>query len=189
MAEETKKTESMAQQEPLGKRGFPDPSITLIEFGDGLGVLLAARTERHKEKRRLILKKVAYIRLGSDHWGVTAFPEVWVEQNEQKLFVATEPHTGRFFHDPSRRRYEVAFLSKELFDCAIQCIKDRDPRAIYELVAVTFGTREGFSVENEGLVGPEDYASERQAGTQWIPYPTNIEATQSSEGGTKAEHG
>ena len=139
---------------------FPDPSLTIIEFGDALGLLLASRTERDLANRRLVLKKVGYIRMEPHRWGATAFGEVWIRQNEQGLFVAEESHSGCIFRQPSRRRYEVAFLSREIFDCAIQCLKDRKIEPIYDLICVNFANRQGFSLETGGLLAPDDYAAE-----------------------------
>lgn len=157
---------------------FPDPSITLVEFsGEGLGILLAARTERDAVRRRLILKKVAYVRLEQRVWGAMAFPEVWIEQTAEGLFVALDAATGRVFRYPSARRYEVAFLSKDLFECAIQCVKEHKPDPLYELIAVTFATRPAFSIEAGFLVAPDDYAAEpaTPSGKDWVPLPPRVE--------------
>lgn len=163
---------------------FPDPSLSLIEFGDALSLLLAERTERDVANRRLILKKVAYIRIKDDGWGVSGYPELWIEQNAEQTFQALEPKTGKILRYPSRRRYEVSFLTRDIFDCAIQCIKERQPDAIYELVLVTFGTREEFSVEANSLVGPGDYATERnlEPGREWLATPPLFEAGRKAGG-------
>lgn len=155
------------------KHTFPDPSLTMVEFGDALGILLAERTERDTANRRIVLKKVAYIRFQEDGWGGVGLTEIWVEQDRNELFHAIEPKSGKVLRYPSRRRYEVAFLSREIFDCAIQCLRERQAESIYELVVVNFGTREGFSVEGGNLLTPEDYASERQPidGVQWLDTP------------------
>ena len=162
------------------ERGFPDPSITLVEFsGEGLGILLAAQTDRDPSNRRLQLKKVAYIRIEQRTWGFSAFPEVWIQQNQEGMFLAVEAQSGRIFRHPSRRRYEIAFLSKEIFEAGIQCLKERMPEPLYELVAVSFGTRPDFSVDSGFLLAPEDYAAEvnyAQSEEQWVPFPMHIEA-------------
>jgi hypothetical protein len=166
---EAKTAAGMAVARPT----FPDPSIAIVEFGDALGLLLAERTERDAANRRLVLKKAVYIHIRQDGWGCTAFPEIWIGQVKDGPFTAVEPKSGKVLRHPSRRRYEVSFLTREIFECAIQCLKERDPKAIYELVLVTFGTREGFSVESGSLLAPEDYADVRdlEAGREWMPLP------------------
>lgn len=151
--------------------------MTLVEFSDeGLGVLLAMRTERDAPNRRIVLTKVAYVHLTPRSWGFVAYPEAWVQQNAAGIFVATEPKLAKIFRYPSRQRYEVAFLSKDLFDCAIQCLKERNISALYELIAVTFGTRQGFSIEAGCLLAPDEYSAEtalvRDDG--YIPRPPAI---------------
>ncbi len=157
-----------------GNRGFPDPSLTLIEFGDALGLLLATRTERLAEQRRVALKKVAYVRISGQSWGRMAYPEIWIQKNEDGLFVAQDAASGRIFHDPSKRIFEIAFLSPEIFECTIQCLKEGKPGPLLELVALSFCHRPGFSLEQNYLVAPEDYAAERHAITRdiWVPDPT-----------------
>ncbi|MCL5270348.1 MAG: hypothetical protein M1457_07330 [bacterium] len=171
-------TKTQESQDPSpASRTFPDPSITLVEFGDAAGLLLAQRTERVVDKRRLLLQKVAYVRLEEKTWGISAYPEVWIEQNAEGLFVAIDAATGKVFHDPSRRRYEVAFMSNEIFNLTIQCLKERKAEPIYELMVVSFALRPGFSAEKHGLLAPDDYAAERSAvaDNQWVPYPPRFE--------------
>ena len=157
--EKTSPTPSSPAQSGNG-RGFPDPSLTVVEFGDALGLFLAARTERDSANRRIVLRKVAYVRLEPEAWGVTAFKEIRIEQKDS-VFVAVEPASGKYFRDPSRRRYEIVFLSPEIFECAIQSVKERNPGPIHELVLVTLSNRPGFRVEDGVLSAPEDYAAER----------------------------
>lgn len=146
-------------QSPV-KLDFPNPSLTLIEFGDALGMLIAARTEKDPEHRRLVLKKTGYLRITPNGWGVSGYQEVWIQQNKNGFFLAVEPSTKRVFRHPSRRRYEFGFLSKDVFDCALKNIRERRIQAIYELMVVLFGSRQDFSVEAGGLLAPDDYASE-----------------------------
>ena len=163
METQTKSAHPAEQPKAGAGRSFPDPSLALVEFGDCLGFLITARTERDAPNRRIILKKVAYVRLEPEGWGGTAYPEIHVQQNEEGLFMAVEPRTGKVLRHPSRPRYEIAFISKDIFECAIQCIKERKREPLCELVAVTFGTRQGFSLEAGNLLAPEDYAAERTA--------------------------
>lgn len=179
MAANDPKTAAQAAKTGASPQGtFPDPSITLVEFGDALGLLLAARTEREPGKRRLILKKVAYLHLRAKSWGYTIYPEVWVEQMDGGVYRAIDAKSKKVFPNPSKRRYEVAFLKKEIFDCAIQCMKSRQVDAIYELIVVTFGKREGFEVEQGALLAPEDYATvtSLDSGEEWVPKPEAIKA-------------
>lgn len=157
-----------------GRGNFPDPSITLIEFGDHLGLLLADRTERDESNRRLLLKKTAYLRLGADGFGASMFPEVWVQQTPQGVFVAADPASGQVFRFPSRPRYEIAFLSRPVFEAAVQCLRSRSMAAINDLIVVSFAGRSGFSVEAGCLVGPEDYAAEsvQEPPKGWVPFPS-----------------
>lgn len=150
-----------------------EPSLAIVEFDLALGMLLSERTERDVPNRRLVLKKVAYIRIMENDWGVAAIPEIWIGQTRGGNFTAVEPKSGRILRHPSHKLYEVATLKREIFDCAIQCLKDRDPRAIYELAVVTFGSREGFSVESGSLLAPDDYAAVRELepGREWMPPP------------------
>ncbi len=163
------------------QRTFPDPSLTLIEFGDGLSVLLAAATERDAEHKRVVLKKVAYIRLRPEGWGASACQEAWVGKDEQGVFTAAEAATGKLFRYPSRYRYEMAFISKDLFDTAIQCVKDRAPAALYELIAVTFAGREQFTLEQGALVGPDEYSAEKNLypAEQLLAFPPEVRMAES----------
>jgi hypothetical protein len=172
----TSSTTQTDQTNPDPQRTFPDPTLTLVEFSDALGLLLASRTERDVQNRRLVLKGVGYIRLEPRSWGAAAYPEIWLQQTAAGLFVATDPRTHKVFRHPSRRRYEVAFLSRELFDCAIQCVKDKRVEPLYELLAVSLGNRPGFSVESGCLLAPDDYAAEHNlpSGVQWVDIPPRI---------------
>lgn len=163
----------MASSKPT----FPDPSITLVEFDRDLGVLLAGRTEQDAANKRLVLKKVAYVRLGSDQWGASPLPEVHIRQDKEGVFMAYEPQAQKVVRYPSKIRYEVAFLPKDLFDAALQCIKQRDPAPLYELIVVTFGERPGFEVEEGALVAPSDYASlqDRVPQDKLVPLPPAVE--------------
>lgn len=164
---------------PSAGHTFPDPAMVLVEFSDqGLGILLAAHTERDPANRRIVLKKVAYIRLEKKGWGAFAFPEIWVQQNQEGLFLALEPRGGKIFRHPSRRRYEVSFLSKELFDCCIQCIKEHAATPIYELLVVLFASRPGFSIESGFLLAPDDYAAETEftPADQWVATPPQFDS-------------
>lgn len=159
-------------------RGFPDPSLTLVEFsGEGLGILLAGVTERDAANRRIVLRKVAYVRIEPSAWGAAAYPEVWIQQDADGIFTAVESQSGKLFRHPSRRRYEVAFLSREIFDCAIQCVKERNVEPLYELVAVTLGQRPEFSIEAGCLLAPDDYAAETAYTTddKWVAPPPRLE--------------
>jgi hypothetical protein len=164
------------------QRTFPEPSLTLVEFSEALGILIAARTERDASNRRVILKKVGYMRLEPEGWGGTAYPEIHLQQNDAGLFVAVEPRTGKVLRHPSLRRYEVAFISKELFDCAISCLKEHRAEPLYELIAVTFNGRDGFSVDAGCLVAPDDYAAERHAINvdEYLPVPPHFSSSQSA---------
>jgi hypothetical protein len=174
MAETQSQAASAASPSTPPQRGFfPDPSLSLIEFADGLGLLLAERTERDAANRRLLLKKVAYVRIQDSGWGASACAELWIEQDKDGVFRAVEPKSGRVLRHPSRRRYEVAFLTRDIFECAIQCIKDRQPDPLFDLTLVTFGARDGFGVDRGNLLAPADYADIRQleAGREWFPPP------------------
>jgi hypothetical protein len=178
MAKTQPQAASAASPSTSPQRGFfPDPSLSLIEFADGLGLLVAERTERDAANRRLVLKKVAYVRIQENGWGASAHAELWIEQDKGGGFRAVEPKSGRVLRHPSRRRYEVAFLPRDIFDCAIQCIKDRQPDPLFDLALVTFGAREGFGVEQGNLLAPDDYADVRQLepGREWFPTPPPIE--------------
>lgn len=152
---------------------FPDPSITLIEFGDALGLLLATRTERDPENRRIVLSRVAHVRLERRGWGASPYPTVYVEQLPDGLYRAVEAQSKRIFPYPSRRRYEVGFISKDIFEAAVNCLKQRTIGPVYDLVAVTFGSRPDFDIEYGCLLGPEDYASEKslEPPLQWTSPP------------------
>lgn len=152
---------------------FPEPSLTLVEFNNALGLLLASRTERDAPNRRIVLKGVGYIRIEQRGWGAAAYPEIWVQQAQSGLFLAIEPKTQRVFRHPSRRRYEVSFLSRDIFECAVQCIKEKRINPLYELVVITFGTRPDFTVESGCLLAPEDYAAESvmPGNMSWVEYP------------------
>jgi hypothetical protein len=104
-------------------------------------------------------------------------PEVWIQQDREGLFLAVDAQSGKIFRHPSRLRYEVAFLSKEIFECSVQCLKERTPASLYELAVVTFAIRPGFGVEAGCLLAPEDYAGETsiEAGQEWVPFPPRIE--------------
>lgn len=155
---------------------FPDPSLTLVEFGDALGVLIAARTERDTANKQILLKRVAYIRIEPSNWGAVAVPEVWIKQDQNGVFMALEPKTRKIFPYPSRKRYEFTFLSRELFECAIGCVKKKTVVPLYELIAISLGSRPGFSIEHGCLLAPDDYAAERTlvGSEKLVPPPSRI---------------
>jgi hypothetical protein len=178
MAETTTKSKKSQKNQNDEGPNFPGPSMSLIEFGDALGLLLAARTERNTEKKQIVLKKVAYIRIESASWGAQAFPEIWIQQNKEGLYMAVEAENKRIFPYPSRHRYEVAFLGREIFECAIKCLKEKKITPLYELSVVIFASREGFSTENGYLLAPDSYAAEQPGFSEdkWIPPPPPIES-------------
>ena len=128
---------------------------------------------RDTANRRLALHNGAYIRLQEHGWSAAAYPELWIEQTKDGVFRAVEPKSGNILRYPSRRRYEVSFLTHDIFDCAIECLKEKQSKPLYELVVVTFGNREGFIVDAGNLLAPDDYASVRELepGRQWFPTP------------------
>ena len=175
MAENTPKSKERTNS---NNPTFPDPSISLIEFGDALGLLLAAKTERNTERKQIILKKVAYIRIDSTSWGAQAIPEVWIQQDNGGLYTAIEAKSKKIFHCPSRDRYEVAFLTRGIFECAIKCLKEKNITPLYELCVVIFASRDGFDAENGYLLAPSSYAAERPEldGDKWISIPSAVES-------------
>lgn len=166
-------TEQTTQSSAKPKGNFPDPSITLIEFGDALGFLLGMQTEKDNTQRRLILRKAAYVRIDESGWGVSGFKEVWIQQNKTGIFLAIDAATRKAFRYPSKRHYEFGFLSKDVFACAAETIKQGQVQALLELLLVVFGDRPDFSVEGGGLLGPEDYAAETALlnSDQMVPLP------------------
>ena len=137
-----------------------DPSITLIEAGPALGVLIAEGCHQDSFSGRLFLDRVTWVRGDESVRALRDFACVCLCRTEQGPWIAEEVATGRLFPRPSRLPYRVVFIPAADYR---ELMGHRAAGAVEPIFAYArsrFGGLPGFRVHERGLVGPEGYAAE-----------------------------
>jgi hypothetical protein len=139
--------------------GVADPSITLVEGGPALGVLVAEGCHQDSFSGRLFLDRVIWARGDGSVRALRHFPRVCLCRAEPGVWAAEEVSTGRLFPRPSRLPYRVLFLPAEDYRTLTDRAAAGDPGAILEYARTRFGGLPGFRLDDWRLVPPHDYAA------------------------------
>jgi hypothetical protein len=137
--------------------GLLDPSLTLIENGPALGILLAEGCYQDSYSGRLFLEHVTWARGDESVRALRDFASVCLYSSQPGLWLA-EVGTGRLFPRPSCLPYHVLFLSEIDYQHLIRCRTKGDAAAILAYARSRFGTLAGFQLQGEQLVSPKGYA-------------------------------
>ena len=138
--------------------GLGDPSITLVENGPALGLLLADSCHQDSYTERLFLDQVTWVRGDEAVRTVRHFPEVCLRRNERDVWMAEDCATGRLFPRPSRLPYQVLFLSEAEHRNLAEWRQLGNALAIFTFARMRFGGLPGFHRHDDRLVSPAGYA-------------------------------
>jgi hypothetical protein len=140
--------------------GLGDPSITLIEGGPAIGVLIAEGCHEDSYSGRLFLDRVTWVRGDESVRALRDFAAVCLYRAEQGVWMAEEAGSGRLFPRPSRLPYRVVFIPAEDYRVLMGHKAGGDTAAIFEYGRRRFGGLPGFRLEEQRLVPPDLYAAE-----------------------------
>jgi hypothetical protein len=139
--------------------GLSDPSITLIENGPALGVLLAEGCHEDSYSGRLFLERVTWARGDESVRALRNFANVCLYSAEPGVWVAEDVTTGRLFPRPSRLPYHVLFLTAADYRDLRGRGTGSDAGAILAYARNRFASVPGFHMQHERLVSPDGYAT------------------------------
>lgn len=136
-----------------------DPSITLIEGGPAIGVLIAEGCHEDSYSGRLFLDRVTWVRGDESVRAVRDFAGVSLYRAEPGVWVAEESGSGRLFPRPSRLPYRVVFIPADDYRVLMYHKAEGNSEAIFEYTRTRFGGLPGFRLQEQRLVPPEGYAT------------------------------
>jgi hypothetical protein len=139
-----------------------EPSITLVEVGPALGVLIAEGCHEDSYSGRLFLDRVSWARGDESVRVVRDFACVCLYRAEQGVWVAEEAGSGRLFPQPSRLPYRVVFIPAEDYHVLMGHKAREDTEAIFAYTRTRFSGLPGFRLQEQRLVPLEDYAAAGQ---------------------------
>ncbi len=148
-----------------------DPSITLVEGGPALGVLIAESSHEDRSRGRFCLERVTWVRGDESVRVLRDFAGACLYRAEPGLWVAEEAGTGRLFPRPSRLPYRVVFIPARDYHDLMGYKARRDTEAIFAYARTRFGGLPGFHLQHQSLVVPEGYAAvgaEGVGGREWV---------------------
>jgi hypothetical protein len=138
--------------------GLSDPSLTLIENGPAVGILLGEGCHEDSYSGRLFLDRVTWARGDESVRALRDFAGVCLYATQPGVWVAEEVGTGRLFPRPSNLPYHVLFISGEDYQNLMHRRMDRDGAAILAYARSRFSTLPGFQLQGERLLSPKGYA-------------------------------
>ncbi|MGA2254295.1 MAG: hypothetical protein ABSG53_06500, partial [Thermoguttaceae bacterium] len=109
-----------------------DPSITLIEGGPALGVLVAEGCHEDSYSGRLFLDLVTWLRGDQSVRTLRDYASVCICRDESGVWVAEEARTGRLFPRPSRVPYRVVFIPEREYRDLIGHKSQGNTEAIFD---------------------------------------------------------
>lgn len=152
----------------LTTAALADPSVTILEVGDNLGLLLAdSCTESGSVDPVLHLENVNWIRrtkrgflgnLRKRKQEIRSFAKISIHRHESGVFVAQDEASKGHLPSPSEEPYAVVFISKELYDELHRGIEQESFDDLLESVKSATENVAGFSFVGKKLVGPAEYA-------------------------------
>lgn len=140
-----------------------DPSITLIENGPALGVLIAEGCHQDSFTGRLFLDQVTWARRDETVRALRDFAEVAVSRTNEGVWFAEETSTGRLFPQPSVLAYHTLFLDAADYGHLHQWRRAGDIKSLFMFVKYRYRRVPGFHVRNEQLVSPPGFAAAHAA--------------------------
>jgi hypothetical protein len=139
--------------------GLGDPSITLVESGPALGLLIAETCHEDRYSGRLFLDRVTWVRGDESVRAVRDFASVCLQRAEHGVWVAEETGSGRLFPRPSRLPYRVEFIPADDYRLLTASAARGNTEAIFDYARTRFGGLPGFRLRNRQLVPPREYAT------------------------------
>jgi hypothetical protein len=136
-----------------------DPSITLVEGGPAIGVLIAEGCHEDSYSGRLFLDRVSWVRGDESVRTLRDFACVCLYRAEPGVWVAEEAGSGRLFPHPSRLPYRVVFIPAEDYHVLMGHNARGDTEAIFAYTRTRFSGLPGFRLQEDRLVPPQDYAT------------------------------
>ncbi len=140
-----------------------EPSITVIESGPALGVLVADSCHEDSYTGRLFLDRVTWVRGDEAVRALRDFRCVCLTRAEQGVWIAEEVATGRLFPRPSRVPYRVVFIGQGEYEELLRHRTAGDAKAIFAYARSRFAGLPGFRLDEQRLVCPPGYAAEEGA--------------------------
>jgi hypothetical protein len=136
-----------------------DPSITLVEAGPSLGVLIADGCHEDSYSGRLFLDRVTWARGDESAGTLRDFACVGLYRADGGVWVAEDAGTGRLLPRPSRLPYRVVFIPVEDLHVLMGHKAAGGAGAIFAFARARFGGLPGFRLQEQRLVPPDDYAA------------------------------
>jgi hypothetical protein len=136
-----------------------EPSLTLIENGPALGVLISESCHQDSFRDALYLDHVTWARGDESARTLRDFPEVCLGRSDQNFWIAEDPATGRLFPQPNLRSFPMLFVSERDYRNLMQWRYAGDARSIFTFVRYRFSQLHGFHLHRERLVAPPSFAS------------------------------
>jgi hypothetical protein len=140
-----------------------EPSITLVEGGPAIGVLVAESCHEDSYSGRLFLDRVTWARGDEAVRALRDFGRVCLSRAEHGFWIAEEIGTGRLFPRPSRLPYRVVFIPQDNYEELMRHRAVGDAEAILADARSRFAGLPGFRLRERSLVCPEGYAAEENA--------------------------
>jgi hypothetical protein len=135
-----------------------DPSITIIEAGRSVGLLLA-ETCFENTLGDLFMEQATWIR--RTPWRsltVRALGKVALYRHESGYYVAQDTETGKLLPCPSQAAYWVISLSEALYRHLLRSIERETFRQFAEALRPRVSQLPGFALHGERLSAPPHYA-------------------------------
>jgi hypothetical protein len=136
-----------------------EPSITVIEGGPAIGVLVADSCHEDSHSGRLFLDRVTWARGDEAVRALRDFECVCLSRAEHGFWIAEEVGTGRLFPRPSRVPYRVVFIPQSDYEELMGRRAVGDAEAIFTYARSRFAGLPGFRLHERRLVCPEGYAA------------------------------
>jgi hypothetical protein len=155
--------EAKAQLYELGKLRtatlVADPSITIIEVGEAVGVLLAEGCYETQMNTRLHLEPVTWVRLeGGRVLHSRVLDEVLLYQHASNLYVAQDRASGQYLFCPSEEPYVVFFIAQRQLRKLQRAIDRAVAKQVLDSMESVIQPAPGFSFEKGSLSAPARYA-------------------------------
>jgi len=142
--------------------GLAEPSMTLVEGGPAVGVLVAEACREGGHGGRFFLDRVTWVRGDESVRTIRDFPCVCLYRADG-VWVAEETAGGKLFPRPSRMAYRTVFLPEADYRRLMDRRAAGDAMAILLDAQQRFGGLPGFRLEGERLRAPEAYAAAEAA--------------------------
>ena len=120
-----------------------DPTVTFLEYGSTLGILIAGHSELDTDGHSL--EEVTWARCISDTSFVgrllrkrsihhTSFDHVRIYEFDAGVYVAEDQASRRFFPNPNHTPYNTRFISFEKYGDLLVAIRSEDVKSLYGIL-------------------------------------------------------